>query len=96
MADTLATKPSRPHQINCHYINRTGKLQVVRIVNVLGWYFERVVFPGQRLVFETIPEAILEVHTSEIASSILSDRIPCERLRCETSKVASLLENVAA
>ncbi|NEO47187.1 MAG: DUF1830 domain-containing protein, partial [Moorea sp. SIO4A3] len=41
---------------------------------------ERVVFPGQRLVFEAPPQALLEIHTGMMASSILSDTIPCYRL----------------
>jgi hypothetical protein len=53
---------------------------VARITNVTNWYFERVVFPGQRLVFEALPEALLEIHTGMMASAILSDTIPCDRL----------------
>lgn len=45
-----------------------------------SWYFERVVFPGQRLVFESFSAALLEVHTGMMASAILSDTIPCDRL----------------
>ena len=37
-------------------------------------------FPGQRLVFEAPPEAVLEIHTGMMATAILSDNIPCERL----------------
>lgn len=64
----------------CCYVNATSQIQVVRITNIPKWYFERVVFPGQRLVFEAIPQALLEIHTGMMASSILSDTIPCERL----------------
>jgi len=39
-----------------------------------------VVFPGQRLVFEALPQALLEIHTGMMASAILSDTIPCTRL----------------
>jgi hypothetical protein len=38
------------------------------------------VFPGQRLVFEALPQALLEIHTGMMASAILSDTIPCTRL----------------
>ena len=55
-------------------------MQVARITNVPDWYFERVVFPGQRLLFESVPSALLEIHTGMMASAILSDTIPCERL----------------
>jgi hypothetical protein len=64
----------------CCYVNATSQIQVARITNISNWYFERVVFPGQRLVFEALPEAMLEIHTGMMASSILSDTIPCARL----------------
>jgi Domain of unknown function (DUF1830) len=68
----------------CCYVNATSKIQVVRITNIPNWYFERVVFPGQRLVFEALPDAQLELHCGMMASSILADTIPCDRLRIET------------
>ncbi|MCM1983723.1 DUF1830 domain-containing protein [Lyngbya confervoides] len=64
----------------CCYVNSTSKVQVARITNIQNWYFERVVFPGQRLLFEASSQALLEIHTGMMASSILSDRIPCHRL----------------
>jgi hypothetical protein len=70
-------------QFLCSYINSTSKIQVVRITNVPNWYFERVVFPAQALLFEVVPGAVLEVHSGMMASSILSDRIACEQLIVE-------------
>lgn len=70
--------------ILCCYVNATSKIQVVRITNIPNWYFERVVFPGQRLVFEALPQAQLEVHCGMMASAILADTIPCDRLRIES------------
>jgi Domain of unknown function (DUF1830) len=70
--------------ILCCYVNATSKIQVVRITNIPNWYFERVVFPGQRLVFEALPMAQLEVHSGMMASAILTDTILCERLRIES------------
>lgn len=64
----------------CCYVNATNQIQVARITNIPNWYFERVVFPGQRLVFEALPSAQLEIHTGMMASSIISDTIPCEQL----------------
>lgn len=66
--------------ILCCYVNATSQIQIARITNIPNWYFERVVFPGQRLVFEAVPDALLEIHTGMMASAILSDTIPCERL----------------
>ncbi|MEN9252891.1 MAG: DUF1830 domain-containing protein [Thermostichales cyanobacterium BF3_bins_165] len=65
------------NKITCCYVNATSAIQVARISNVENWYFERVVFPGQRLLFEAVPEAKLEIHTGALASSILADIIPC-------------------
>lgn len=66
--------------IVCCYVNATSQIQVARITNIANWYFERVVFPGQRLVFEALPQALLEIHSGMMASAILSDTIPCNRL----------------
>jgi hypothetical protein len=68
-------------KIFCCYMNATSQIQIARITNIPNWYFERVVFPGQRLVFEALPAAYLEIHTGMMASSILSDNIPCDRLQ---------------
>lgn len=76
--DRLPSDQSEP--ILCCYVNATSKMQVVRVTNIHDWYFERVVFPGQRLMFETVPEAQLEIHTGMMASAIISDTIPCARL----------------
>ncbi len=70
-------------QILCCYVNATSKIQIARISNIPNWYFERVVFPGQRLVFEAVADAQLEIHTGMMASAILSDTIPCDRLKLQ-------------
>lgn len=77
--DPLPSDCSDP--ILCCYVNATSKIQIARITNVANWYFERVVFPGQRLMFEAMPQALLEIHTGMMASAILSDTVPCDRLR---------------
>ncbi|MEO0455053.1 MAG: DUF1830 domain-containing protein [Cyanobacteria bacterium P01_A01_bin.114] len=82
MNNTLDSLPAcASGHITCRYVNTTGGLQIVRITNIPGWYFERVVFPGQRLIFQTLPEARLEVHTHECVSAVLSDCIACTALR---------------
>jgi Domain of unknown function (DUF1830) len=82
MAQLIDPVPSNSSDlICCCYINGTGKIQIARITNVPNWYFERVVFPGQRLLFEAMPEGQLEIHTGMMASAILSDTIPCTRLQ---------------
>ncbi len=72
--------PPNTDPITCLYVNATSKVQIVRITNIPNWYFERVVFPGQRLIFTAVPASLLEIHTGAMASSILSDTIPCQEL----------------
>ena len=87
MAQILDPIPNgQRDRLLCCYVNATSQIQIARITNISKWYFERVVFPGQRLVFETFPEALLEIHTGMMASAILSDTIPCERLCLHDSR----------
>ena len=72
--------PEHSERIVCCYINTTGQIQIARITDISNWYFERVVFPGQRLMFEAPPEAHLEIHSGKLSSAILSDKIPCTDL----------------
>ncbi|NJM67349.1 MAG: DUF1830 domain-containing protein [Acaryochloris sp. RU_4_1] len=74
-------EPQQLEFIVCSYSNHSSKLQVVRIANVANWYFERVVFPKQHLMFNAPRTGHLEVHTSEIATAIQVDCIPCKQLR---------------
>jgi hypothetical protein len=73
----------------CCYVNATSKIQIARITNIPNWYFERVVFPGQQLVFEALPQALLEIH-SGMMSTILADTIPCDRLYVEVELESDL------
>ena len=88
--------PDQPEPILCCYVNATSKMQVVRVTNICNWYFERVVFPGQRLMFEAVPEAQLEIHTGMMASAILSDTIPCTRLAVDSQVHESWLLEMAS
>lgn len=88
--------PNCEKRVLCCYVNATSKIQIVRITNITNWYFERVVFPGQRLIFEAMAHAMLEIHTGMVASAILSDTIPCNRLRIEVELENSLEDNEIA
>jgi Domain of unknown function (DUF1830) len=83
-------------QICCCYVNSTSQIQVARITNIHNWYFERVVFPGQRLLFEAPSYGYLEIHTGMMASSILSDKIPCLQLMVADVEEPSPFFKIAA
>lgn len=86
--------PDRSNPVLCCYVNATSKIQIARITNIPNWYFERVVFPGQRLLFEALPDAQLEIHTGMMASAILSDTIPCTRLQITELETEAEAESV--
>lgn len=82
MTQILDSLPSHTAgAILCCYVNSSPRIQIIRITNISNWYFERVVFPGQRLLFEADAAAQLEIHTNEVAGSILADRVPCQHLQ---------------
>lgn len=74
--DALPARYSR--KLLCCYPNCSSELQMVRITNIPNWYFERVVFPYKRLLFEAVLGAVLEIYRGEEA---MSSSIACERLQ---------------
>lgn len=70
----------------CSYKNQTPFLQIVRITNITGWYFEKVVFSQQHIFFDGKYKAILEVYSSEFCTSLLVEKIACERLKVDASE----------
>lgn len=75
-------------RILCWYLNTTNKVQIARITNIPNWYFERTVFPGERFLFEALPEAQLEVCRNAETGAIVCERILCDRLRVEEFSMA--------
>ncbi|NET06207.1 MAG: DUF1830 domain-containing protein [Symploca sp. SIO2B6] len=75
----------------CCYVNGTTKVIVVRITNVPDWYFERVVFPDERFLFEAPSAAKLEIHQLTDTGTTISDIISCNYLRIEQKNSTSKL-----
>ncbi len=66
---SLASQCDR--KILCLHINITQKIQIIRIKNIPNLHLERVVFPGQRLMFEAVPEAQLEIQSNQTLSVVV-------------------------
>lgn len=71
----------RKAQISCFYINATNQIQIICIANFPSLSWKKVVFPGQRLIFDASVEAELEIYNSTNSASILSDAISCQKLK---------------
>jgi hypothetical protein len=76
-------------RILCYYVNSTTQVQRARIANIPNWLFERVIFPRQRLLFEAVPEGLLEIHTCSQQGESVFCRIPCLQLRVQESNSGS-------
>ncbi|MBW4540790.1 MAG: DUF1830 domain-containing protein [Myxacorys chilensis ATA2-1-KO14] len=72
--------------ILCCYVNTSPQVQIIRIADVSDFYLERVIFPGQRLLFEVPFNASLEVHTGRFIGAIAADTIACETLKVKQSE----------
>lgn len=84
MKTSTKRKISRlPARIVCQYTNQTSQIQIVCIDGTAGVSFERTVMPQQQITFETPSESVLEVRTGQVITAIVSDRIPCIRLRAK-------------
>jgi hypothetical protein len=64
----------------CYYANATNQVQILRIRNIPDWFYERVVFPRERLLMTTPTQAILEVYHGTPAGELLLAQVPCSHL----------------
>lgn len=64
------------NRILCFYTNQTRHIEIIQIKNIPGLNLERVIFPGERLMFEAVPEAQLEIQSHHTLSVI----VPCHQL----------------
>lgn len=71
--ESIISKSDR--KILCFYVNCTNQVQIIRLTASPLPKFERVIFPGQRFMFEAVPQAILELSTE--TDQFL---IPCQQL----------------
>ena len=67
--------------ILCAYKNRTGSLQIIKIENIANFFWEKVVFPSETILFNSVESAMLKVHSNDNATAVLTDTISCSRLQ---------------
>jgi hypothetical protein len=82
--------PNLSGRILCYYVNSTTQIQKARIANIPNWLFERVIFPRQRVLFEAIPEGLLEIHTCSHQGETIFNQIPCLQLRVRETVARSI------
>jgi hypothetical protein len=76
--------------ILCSYTNVTRHIEIIQIKNIPGLHLERVIFPGERLMFEAVPEAQLEIQSNQALSVV----VPCHQLSVtETGTLNQLIKS---
>ncbi|MDB9510539.1 DUF1830 domain-containing protein [Kamptonema animale CS-326] len=80
--EPLSLENSAP-KILCFYTNGTRFIQIIRMADMAEPSLERVVFPGQRLLFEALPEAFLEISTANLTATIVTKKIQCASIHVE-------------
>lgn len=66
-------------QVYC-YFNNTSKMAIVRILGLEERHCERVVFPGEKFLFEAEQDCELEV-SKYATGGIVKENIPCSELQ---------------
>lgn len=88
MSQVFDTIPQKyPHKILCYYQNSTNKLQTLRVTNIPEWYFEQIVFPGERLLFEAVAEGQLEIYSGGRVVPNLAQVVPCRQLATKENEI---------
>ena len=78
------------NRILCCYTNVNRHVEIMRIKNISGLHLERVIFPGERLMFEAVPEAQLEIQSNQTLSVV----VPCHQLSVtETGTLNQLIKS---
>jgi hypothetical protein len=68
-----------PDPILCFYINSTDKLQLAQLQSHSS--FERLVFPGEKFMFEALPEEVLGIYTYTTSGITLLKNVVCQDIQ---------------
>ena len=71
--------------IICAYQNRTGSLQIIKIENIPNFFWEKVVFPSEIILFNSVAEAMLKVYSNDNITAVFKDTIFCYKLQLRRS-----------
>jgi len=67
--------------ILCYYTNVGNKLQILRLENISEDLNEKIIFPGQRILFQALPGSILKIYAGAAEGEKFIDQIQCQHLR---------------
>ena len=68
-------------QVRCSYHNLSSNWQIIKITDMPNYYWEKVVFPGEKISFKGSIKANLKIFSAKNITAILIDTIPCQKLK---------------
>ena len=81
MTQPLDRKPKKQdNKILCCYRNASKKIKILGINKNYNSPWKRIVFPGEILFFEGIPNAELEIKQSSDKGEVTVEKMLCDRL----------------
>ena len=75
-----ATTESIPN-ILCYYSNDTSQIQLIQLTDEKNASWKKIIFPRQKILFEGIPEAQLEIYTGRSGNPKCIELISCQSLQ---------------
>ncbi|MBD2256906.1 DUF1830 domain-containing protein [Pseudanabaena sp. FACHB-2040] len=78
-------------RILCYYSNHSSHVQVALVSNLPGLRLEQVLFPGQRWMFWSHLEAILEIYATQSGKPVLIEQVSCAQLQVVEQAARSLV-----
>ncbi|MBD2464684.1 DUF1830 domain-containing protein [Oscillatoria sp. FACHB-1407] len=64
-----------------YYRNTTNQIQIMRVEQTMPQRFEKVVFPGEQVLFYATSAAFLDIYVNGITSLNRVKQIPCTELQ---------------
>ena len=68
-------------QVRCSYQNLSSNWQIIKITNIPNYHWEKVVMPGQKVIFKSSIKANLKVFSTKNITAMLIDTISCQKLK---------------
>ncbi|MBW4527679.1 MAG: DUF1830 domain-containing protein [Phormidium tanganyikae FI6-MK23] len=76
--------------ILCYYTNTSPQIQQIHLEKNSHLSLDRIVFPGEKFIFESLPEGLLEIYTYTATGLQLLQTIGCLRLQVHQRHSAEL------
>lgn len=73
-------------KILCAYQNSSMNWHIIKITNIPRYYYEKVILPGQRVIFQASVRAKLKVFSTENTTLMLMDTIACPKIRVNSAR----------